>query len=77
MGNPNSFPSCYPLTDNCCTRMGWIEATASNGSVDLHISHHPGVDLDDLFLAFDHDEQEMIRVCGWQMTDYEVIPPKA
>ena len=63
----------YPTCDNECTMMGWIEAEVSNGQYDLHISHAPNADLDGTFMAFCHDEQEMIRINGWQMTDYERI----
>lgn len=55
----------YPVSDNCCTRMGWTEALIDDGSQELHISHAPDADLDDSFLAFCHDEQAMIRVSGW------------
>lgn len=63
----------HPVSDNCCTRMGWTEALIDNGSQELHISHAPDVDLDDSFLAFCHDEQEMIRVSGWQIARYDLI----
>lgn len=59
--------------DNDCTRAGWIEAIISNGTTDLHISHAPDADLGDTFAAFCHDEQEMIRVNGWQISSYERI----
>lgn len=57
--------SIYPTCDTTCTEMGWIEAIASCTATDLHISYAPGTDLDDAFVAFCHDEQEMIRVKGW------------
>jgi hypothetical protein len=57
----------HPTCDNDCTRMGWIEAIMTNGTQDLHVSYPPETDLDDEFRAFCHDEQEMIRVKGWQI----------
>lgn len=55
-----------PVSDNCCTRMGWIEAFAAPYSgTELHISYPPEADLDDTFKAFCHDEQEMIIIKGW------------
>lgn len=58
----------HPTTDAECTRQGWIEYMADAGGFDLHISVHPDADLDDTFLAFDHDEQEMIKINGWLFT---------
>ena len=56
----------YPKTDNCCTRMGWIEKMASHWGYELHVSHKPDADLDDTVWCFCHAEQEMIIVNGWQ-----------
>jgi hypothetical protein len=53
------------LTSNCCTRAGWVEHYAANDFQDLHLSVAPDADLDDVVLAFDHDEQEMMTVHGW------------
>lgn len=58
--------------DNDCTRAGWTEALVEMGPYSLHLSHDPEADLDGTFLAFDHDEQEMIRVNGWLIESYEV-----
>lgn len=60
------------MTDNCCTRLGWIEYIADAGGVELHISVDPSEDTDGKFRAFCHDEQEMIWVCGWNVTLEEV-----
>lgn len=57
-----------PTTDNCCTRLGWIEYMVDAGGCDLHISVDPKADLDDRFKAFCHDEQEMIWVNGWNVS---------
>jgi hypothetical protein len=57
-----------PTTDNCCTRLGWIEYRVDAGGYDLHISVDPEADTDDRFKAFCHDEQEMIWVNGWSVT---------
>lgn len=62
-----------PTCDADCTRMGWIEAETGDGMADLHVSYPPGTDLDDHYLAFCHDEQEMIRVAGWQATYHDII----
>lgn len=59
--------------DGDCTRAGWIEAIVISGCDDLHISHHPDVDLDDHFEAFCHDVQEMISIKGWMIEDYALI----
>lgn len=57
-----------PTTDNECTMLGWIELELYSDGVDLHVSVAPGTDLDGTFLAFCHDEQEMIKVNGWLFT---------
>ena len=64
----------HPTCDNDCTRMGWVEAIIAFPAFDMHISHSPGADLDDEFWAFNHDEQEMVRVRGWLVSSYERIP---
>lgn len=51
--------------DNDCTRSGWIEYNSIGGIYDIHISVAPDTDMDSTFLAFDHDEQEMVRLNGW------------
>jgi hypothetical protein len=38
-------------------------ATASG--CDLHISAPPACDLDDTFIAFCHDGQELLKINGW------------
>ena len=43
---------------------------------ELDVSVPPDTDLDDSFVAFDHDEQQLIRVSGWlfaavEVTDHE------
>ena len=48
----------------------------SDGMSDLHISHAPDADLDGEFMAFCHDEQDMIKIRGWLMLDYERIEGK-
>lgn len=55
-----------PTCDNDCTRMGWEEYFLSSlYGHEIHVSVPPGTDLDTSYLAFNHDEQEMIRVNGW------------
>jgi hypothetical protein len=69
----HNFPIVRPTCDADCTRLGWTEAFISSGAQELHISHHPEADLEDAFMAFCHDEQEMIRVKGWLIAEYEQI----
>jgi hypothetical protein len=57
-----------PQTDNECTSMGWIEYMAYADCHDLHISADPDADMDGRFIAFNHDEQELIMVNGWLFT---------
>ena len=63
----------FPVSDNCCTSMGWVECMIDDGAQELHISHSPDADLDGTFFVFCHDEQEMLRVNGWQISSYERI----
>jgi hypothetical protein len=63
----------YPLTDNCCTRMNWKEYEIHMMTGSLHVSVDPLVDLDGEFMAFCHDEQEMIRVSGWLIDDFTEV----
>lgn len=63
----------HPTCDNECTMLGWTEATVECGGYCLHISHAPDADLDGIFRAFCHDEQEMIRINGWLMANYEEV----
>ncbi len=51
--------------DNDCTTAGWKEYFAAGGEWDLHISVSPESDLDGVVIAFCHDEQEMIKLHGW------------
>ena len=55
-----------PTCDNECALLGWtqhFEVEVSCGTMLL--STEPDVDLDDEYLAFNHDLQEVIRVKGW------------
>jgi hypothetical protein len=63
----------HPKTDNECTARGWTEAVIESGMSTLHVSFPEDTDLDDEFLAFCHDEQEMIRVKGWMIEDVDYI----
>jgi len=58
----------HPTTDNECTEMGWFEFELVGGEFDLHVSVPPEADLDGEFIAFCHDEQEMIVIQGWNFT---------
>jgi len=62
-------PSC----DAECTRFGWVEAMIDYQDTTLHVSHSERADLDDRFLAFDHDIQAPIRIRGWMMDNYERV----
>ena len=59
--------------DNDCTRAGWIESIIHIGEYDLHVSYEPTADLADNFLAFCHDEQEMLKINGWLIEEVELI----
>lgn len=58
----------YPTCDNECTLLGWYEFELIGDGGDLHVSVPPETDLDGQFVAFCHDEQEMIKVNGWLFT---------
>ena len=64
-----------PQTDNCCTLLGWTEYTATIGFYDLHFSVAPETDLNDTFTAFCHDEQELLKINGWNLENIEEILP--
>jgi len=62
------------LTHNGAVLAGYTKhVTASAGSIELDILIKPDVDLDDSFTAFCLDENELIRVDGWNFTFEEVI----
>ena len=58
--------------DADCTRAGWVEALAYAGETELHISFPADADTDSRFLAFNHDEQEMVWINGW-MVEFDVV----
>ena len=62
-----------PSTDNECTLRGWTEAVIETGFHSLHVSYSPDAEIDDAFMAFCHDDQEMIRVNGWLIESLELI----
>ena len=62
-----------PVSDNCCTRMKWKEYEIHMMTGSLHISVSPETELDGDFMAFCHDEQEMIRVSGWLIDDFTEV----
>lgn len=60
-------------SDNGARLKGYtLELMAYGGDYELHLSVRPDTDLDGEFRAFDHAEQEMIRVYGW-MFDIQPI----
>lgn len=53
-------------SDNGAMLAGFTcEVMAYSDMCDLHISYMPDADLDGRFLAFCHDEQEVIYINGW------------
>ena len=62
-----------PVSDNCCTNMKWKEYEIHMMTGSLHISVSPETKLDGDFMAFSHDEQEMIRVSGWLIDDFTEV----
>lgn len=63
----------YPVCDNDCTNLKWHEAIVEYHGISFHISHAPETDLDDYFLAFDHDAQEAVYIKGWLIDHYDRI----
>lgn len=59
--NTDALPTC----DNDCTLLGWTEMVLSSDAYELHVSVAPQTDIEGVFIAFDHDEQELIKVKGW------------
>tara|TARA_R100001530_G_scaffold75930_2_gene53279 strand:- start:685 stop:855 length:171 start_codon:yes stop_codon:yes gene_type:complete len=53
--------------------MGWRELEIEIGGSNLHISCPPDTNLDNHFVAFCHDEQEIIAICGWLIDELEEI----
>lgn len=62
-----------PKTDNCCTSLGWCEYTAIAGDYHLHFSVAPKTNLDETFTAFCHDNQEIISINGWNLSEIEQV----
>ena len=59
--------------DNDCIDAGWIEVLISIGDYELHVSHDIDADTEGTFLAFCHDGQEMLKINGWHIAEYEEI----
>lgn len=54
------------MTDNIAVLEGFTrEVVATSQVVDLFLLVKPDTDFDDVFKAWDMDEQEFIRVNGW------------
>ena len=68
------------MTDNVAVLKGYtVEIEAENGQgLVLNLLVKPGTDYDDVFRAWDMNEQEFIRVNGWLFAideaDYCVHP---
>lgn len=61
------------MTNSTAYRDGYVDqylayALDAYGGLELHISVRPETDLDSEFVAWDHDEQEWIKVNGWLFT---------
>lgn len=56
------------LTSSDCIRAGWVQYMAECLTMDLLVYVPKDADLDDVVLAFDHEEKEMIRIKGWLFT---------
>jgi hypothetical protein len=53
--------------------MKWKEYEIHMMTGSLHISVAPETELDGEFMAFCHDEQEMVRVSGWLIDDFTEV----
>ena len=62
-----------PKTDNDCTELGWREYLVYMGEYELHVSICPCCDLDGTFRAFCHDEQELLNINGWLVTEFMAL----
>jgi hypothetical protein len=58
----------------CCTRAGWTLFHVETPADDLMISVAPDTDLDGMVSGFCHDEQEMVRITGWNCTFRPLCP---
>ena len=61
--NQNALPAC----DNECAFLGYTEEWIINNpdfTESRHISIKPTADIDDEFIAFNHDIQECQRIIG-------------
>ena len=61
-------------SDACCTRAGWKLFHVETPADDLLVSVAPDADLDGIVSAFCHDDQEMIRITGWNCTFRPLCP---
>jgi len=61
-------------SDACCTRAGWKLFHVETPADDLMVSVAPDADLDGIVSAFCHDEQEMVRITGWNCTFRPLCP---
>ena len=58
----------------CCTRAGWRLFHVETPADDLLVSVAPDADLDGMVSGFCHDEQEMVRITGWNCTFRPLCP---
>ena len=61
-------------SDACCTRAGWKLFHVETPADDLLVSVAPDADLDGIVSCFCHDEQEMVRITGWNCTFRPLCP---
>lgn len=60
-----------PTTDNECILFGWdceYIITSINGEMTMHVSVPSDVDRDATIIVFNHDEQECVRILGYNWT---------
>ena len=65
IANKEGIKTMIITCDNEAKMLGWAEYLAESDCCDLHISVSPETNMDGIFTAFCHDEQEMIKVTGW------------
>ena len=62
------------FSDACCTRAGWRLFHVETPADDLLVSVAPDADLDGMVSGFCHDEQEMVKITGWNCTFRPLCP---
>ena len=61
------------MTNNVAVLKGYTEEVIAYGDgINLSLLIKPDTDIDDVFKAWDSDEQEFVNVNGWMFTFEEV-----